>query len=87
MVQLQFNWPNKPFENIKVLIATNRLKETAIAPIFEREIGVICISNTLFDTEILATFSGEIERKLEIKNTLKEKFIQVTKFLSQNYAM
>ena len=51
------------FKNRKLVIATKHKKETVIAPIFEKELGVICVIPNNFDTDILGTFTGEIERK------------------------
>ena len=63
------------FEGRRLVIATKHQKEKIIAPIIENAIGVTCIKNTLFDTDILGTFSGEIERKNDVISTLRSKCI------------
>lgn len=67
------------FTNRKLLIATKHGKETVIAPILEEELGVICIRNEKFDTDTLGTFTGEIERKIGVVATLREKCLQAAK--------
>lgn len=61
------------FEGRKLIIATKHQKEEVIAPIFERELGVICFTDQTFDTDQLGTFSGEIERVLDPISTAREK--------------
>lgn len=61
------------FEGRKLLIATQHGKEKIIAPIFEKEFGITCIVNQLFNTDSLGTFSGEIERKKDVIETLRQK--------------
>lgn len=64
------------FQNRKLLIATKHKKETVIAPVLERELGVRCFVDESFDTDLLGTFSGEIERKLDPISTAREKCLQ-----------
>lgn len=61
------------FQGRKLLIATKHKKEKVISPIIESELGVISEINTLFDTDSLGTFSGEIDRKDDVITTLKKK--------------
>lgn len=63
------------FKGRKLLIATKHQKETIIAPIFEKELEVICFTSDAFDTDSLGTFSGEIERKDDALTTLRNKCI------------
>jgi hypothetical protein len=49
------------FKNRRLLIATKHEKEKVIA-LLEKN-GVICFVNENFDTDLLGTFTGEIERK------------------------
>lgn len=58
-----------------LFIATKHQKEQVIAPIFEKEYGVICCTSEVFDTDLLGTFSGEIERKEDALTTLRNKCI------------
>lgn len=61
------------FQNRKLLIATKHKKEIVIAPILEKELGVTCFVDENFDTDILGTFTGEIERELDPISTAREK--------------
>ncbi len=61
------------FKNRKLLIATKHKKESVIAPILEKELGVICFTDDHFDTDQYGTFSGEIERINDPITTLKNK--------------
>lgn len=63
------------FEGRKVLIATKHKKELVMAPILEKELAVTCFVSEKFDTDILGTFSGEIERKDDALTTLRNKCI------------
>jgi hypothetical protein len=61
------------FNGRKLLIATKHNKEEVIAPLFENYLQVECVVATKFDTDLLGTFSGEIERKLDVIETLRQK--------------
>ena len=61
------------FENRKLIIATKHEKEKVIAPLLEKNLGVTCFTNENFDTDILGTFSGEIERELDPIATARKK--------------
>ena len=61
------------FEGRTLLIATKHQKEKVITPIFEKELGVKCIVSQQFDTDVLGTFTGEVERKKDPLSTVKEK--------------
>lgn len=63
----------------KLLIVTKHSKEQVIAPIFEKELGVICFVTDKFDTDTLGTFSGEIERKNDVLTTLRNKCLLAMK--------
>jgi hypothetical protein len=67
------------FENRKLLIATKHQKESVIAPIFEKELGVRCFVDETFDTDTLGTFTGEVERKLDPISTAREKCLRAMK--------
>lgn len=64
------------FQGRKLIIATKHQKESVIAPILEKELGVQCFTNENFDTDALGTFTGEIERELDPISTAREKCIQ-----------
>ena len=61
------------FTQRKLLIATMHEKEKVIAPLFEKELGVHCFVIPDFDSDVLGTFTGEIERKDDPITTLKNK--------------
>ena len=63
------------FKGRTLFIATKHKKEQVIAPIFEKEYGVMCYTSEIFDTDLLGTFSGEIERKEDALTTLRNKCI------------
>ncbi|AEI51392.1 DUF6671 family protein [Runella slithyformis] len=64
------------FQNRKLLIATKHLKEKVIAPILEKELGVNCFIDESFDTDLLGTFTGEVERELDPVSTVREKCLR-----------
>lgn len=63
------------FTGRKLLIATKHQKEMTIAPILEKELAVKCYTSDVFDTDLLGTFSGEIQRKDDALITLRNKCI------------
>lgn len=64
------------FENRRLVIATKHKKESVIAPILEKELGVRCFVDETFDTDTLGTFTGEVERPLDPISTAREKCLQ-----------
>lgn len=64
------------FQNRKIIIATKHEKEKVIAPVLERELGVICFTDKNFDTDIFGTFTGEVERTLDPIATAREKCLK-----------
>ena len=61
------------FEGRKLIIATKHEKEKVIAPLLEKALGVSCFVNDNFDTDLLGTFTGEIERELDPISTARKK--------------
>ena len=61
------------FKGRKLLIATKHDKEKVIAPILEKELGVTCFVAENFDTDVLGTFTGEVERKDDPITTARNK--------------
>lgn len=57
----------------KLVIATMHHKEKVIAPLLERALGVKCIVAKNFDSDILGTFTGEIERTVDPLTTARNK--------------
>jgi hypothetical protein len=64
---------HKFFEGRSIVIATKHKKQHAIAPLLEKELGVICIVPEKLDTDVLGTFCGEIERTLSPIDAAKQK--------------
>jgi hypothetical protein len=61
------------FAGRKIVIATKHEKEKVIGPLVEQHLGADWFVNSSFDTDLLGTFSGEIERKDDPLTTLKNK--------------
>ena len=61
------------FQGRKLLIATKHKKEEVMVPLFQKHLDVDCFVAKEFDTDLLGTFSGEIERKLDVIETLRQK--------------
>ncbi len=61
------------FKNRKLIIATKHEKEAVIAPILTKELLEECFVPNDFDTDVLGTFIGEIERKLDPLSTVRQK--------------
>ena len=54
-------------------------KEQVIAPILEEAFSVKCFVNESFDTDMLGTFSGEVERKHDPVSTARLKCLKAMK--------
>jgi hypothetical protein len=61
------------FEGRSIVIATKHKKQNAMAALLEKELGVTCIVPENLDTDLLGTFSGEIERELSPIDAAKKK--------------
>ena len=61
------------FTDRKLIIATKHQKEKVIAPLLEKALGVRCFTNTDFNSDILGTFTGEIERPDDPITTARNK--------------
>lgn len=70
------------FAGRKILIASKHHKEKVMAPLLESNLGVECIVNSTFDTDILGTFSGEVERKDDPVTTLRQKCLMAMELSS-----
>jgi hypothetical protein len=64
------------FEDRPLIIATKHEKEKIIAPLFEGSFGVKCFTPENFDTDLLGTFTGEIERGDDPITTMRNKCLQ-----------
>lgn len=72
----------KMFENRKLIIATMHQKESVIAPILEKELGVICFTDKTINTDKFGTFSGEINRELDPISVARQKCLNAMKINS-----
>ena len=61
------------FKGRSLLIATKHEKEKIISPNFENELGVNCFVPKNMDTDLLGTFTGEVERKFDPITTARQK--------------
>ena len=61
------------FNERKLLIATKHEKEKVIAPLLEKALGVHCYIAKDFDSDLLGTFTGEVERKDDPITTARNK--------------
>ncbi|MCY7421406.1 MAG: hypothetical protein LH478_06635 [Chitinophagaceae bacterium] len=66
----------KLFKGRELVIATKHEKEKVIAPLLEQALGVTCIINEKFDTDVFGTFTGEIERELDPVSTARQKCLR-----------
>lgn len=64
------------FNNRRLLIATKHSKEIVIAPLLEKELGVSCFVSSNFDTDVLGTFTGDIERQQTPLETVRAKCLK-----------
>jgi hypothetical protein len=64
---------NFQYENRKLLIVSMHQKERVIAPLLEKHLGVKCFTISNLNTDLLGTFSGEIERESDPLSTAKRK--------------
>lgn len=70
----------KMFSGRKLLIATMHGKESVIAPILEKHLGVKCIVPSNFDTDFFGTFTGEIERETDPLTTARKKCLMALEY-------
>lgn len=61
------------FKDRTLLIATKHGKEKVLAPILESTLGVQCLVAADFDSDILGTFTGEVERRDDPLTTVRTK--------------
>ena len=61
------------FKGRNLLIATMHKKETVIAPVLEKMLGVKCITAEKINTDLLGTFTGEVARKADPLHTAIDK--------------
>ncbi|MGB8703605.1 MAG: DUF6671 family protein [Gillisia sp.] len=68
------------FKGRTLVIATKHRKESVIAPKAREKLGVKIQIPAGFDTDVLGTFSGEIERKQDPLSTLRKKCTMALEF-------
>lgn len=61
------------FAGRRLVIATKHSKEKVIGPLIEKYLGADWFVDPTFDTDVLGTFSGEVERKYDPLTTIKNK--------------
>ena len=61
------------FNSRSAIIATKHNKEQVIKPLLENQLGVQCFVSADFDTDLLGTFTGEIERAEDPLSTVRKK--------------
>ncbi|MEM9313429.1 MAG: DUF6671 family protein [Pseudomonadota bacterium] len=61
------------FAGRTLVVATKHGKEQAIAPVLEAALGVHCVTPPDLDTDLLGTFTGEVERTMDPVSTAREK--------------
>ncbi len=75
------------FTGRRLLIATKHGKEAVIAPLLEKALWVTCFVDDSFDTDLLGTFTWEVERRWTPKATLKEKCLRAMKTNNSDLAI
>ncbi|OYQ32231.1 hypothetical protein CHU92_14175 [Flavobacterium cyanobacteriorum] len=75
------------FAGRKLLIVTKHSKETVMAPLLEQGLGVECVVASGFDTDLLGTFAGEIERQHDPLTTAREKCNRAMDMLGYDLAI
>lgn len=75
------------FNNRKLVIATKHKKEVVIVPLLEKELGVQCVVAKNFDTDVLGTFTGEVERKDDPITTARNKCLMAMELNNSDLAI
>lgn len=75
------------FNNRNLVIATKHEKEIVIAPLLENELGVQCLVAKNFDTDVLGTFTGEVERKDDPITTARNKCLMAMELNNSDLAI
>lgn len=61
------------FASRKLFIATKHGKEKVLSPLLEARLGVVPFTSNVVDTDLLGTFTGEIERVLSPLDAARQK--------------
>lgn len=75
------------FKGRTLLLVTKHGKEKVISSILEKELGVKCLVTENFDTDMLGTFTGDVERKDDPIMTARKKCLLALEFSSYDLAL
>lgn len=75
------------FKGRTLLLVTKHGKGKVISPILEKELGVKCLVTENFDTDMLGTFTGDVERKDDPIMTARKKCLLALEFSSYDLAL
>lgn len=75
------------FSGRKLLIATKHEKDKVIAPVFENQLGLKCFVAECFDTDVLGTFTGEVDRKEDPITTARKKCLMAMELYNCDLAV
>lgn len=75
------------FKGKKVVIATKHEKEIVIGPALEKSFGMECSVSENLDTDLLGTFTGEVERILTPVEAARQKCILVLEECDADFAI
>lgn len=75
------------FNNRTLLIVTKHQKEGVISPLFQKNFNLRSKVSRNFDTDVLGTFSGEIERLEDPISTLRKKCLEGMKIEHSDLAV
>lgn len=75
------------FDGRKAVIATKHQKNKVITPLLEHELGLICFTPENLNTDLLGTFSGEIERVDDPITAMKKKCLMAIDSTGINIAI
>jgi hypothetical protein len=64
------------FEGRSLVVASMHGKDSVIAPIVQKELGVNCFVHSGFNSDLFGTFSGEVERVDDVMTVLRNKCLQ-----------
>lgn len=67
------------FNNRSIVIATKHRKEHVIGPILKQHLGLISFVDHAFDSDQFGTFTGEIKRKEDAFETVRQKCLAAMK--------
>ncbi len=75
------------FKNRNLVIATKHSKEHVLAPLFENTFAVQCLIPGNIDTDLLGTFTGEVERESDPLTTARKKCLMAMELTGCDLAL